>query len=94
MKQPQATDSEIASYLAANLYDHAYHDGRRWHYLHGGVWRTVRGPSSPLWAHLDRLREQLPADSYWDRARYRMSNISSTYPILSLVAFRLYREAS
>lgn len=92
MKQPQASDAEIADYLANGLRGHARYTNGHWEY-NTGKWKKVRGPASPLWAHVDQLRDQLPADDYWNRARHRLSNIASTYTLLSLVAIQL-RESS
>lgn len=92
MKQPQASDMDIALFIAARLHEAARHTNGHWQYLIKGEWRDVRGPSSPLWAHVDRIRAELPADRYWDRARHRLSNISSTYTLLALVARELRTE--
>lgn len=80
---------DIALFLAARLQHVARYTQHRWQYLTNGEWQTSRGPSGPLFAHVWRLRDELPADPYWDRARYRLSNISSTYTLLSLTATEL-----
>lgn len=93
MKQPQVSDTEIARRIAARLQGHARYTQGHWQYRNGSEWRKVRGPSSPLWQHVDRIRAELPDDPYWNRARHRLSNTSSTYTLLSLAAIDL-REAS
>lgn len=93
MKQPQASDTEIARHLVAGLRGHARYRQGRWQYHHNGEWANVRGPASQLWSHVDRLRDELPADPYWDRARHRLGNTGSTYTLLSLAALDLWEPS-